>query len=263
MNRIPHFANATVTALLAAVGALNATGADLSVDQVRAALKNASPAMPADLSGKDLSDLDLSRLDFRHANLRGASFFGSKLVLSDFRGAALEGANLNGAWLMGTDFTGANLNRASLLSVVILGGEVRKMPIFKGANMTGVRMIADLPRADLSGANFSNAVVGVNIKNQGMGQMRTDLTGANLAGATLAGADFNRSLMAFCDLRGSNLRGVNFFRVKLAGADLTGADVTGADFTAADLEATIFRDVKGFAEVKGLDSAANVDKIVR
>ena len=164
---------------------------------------------------------------------------------------------------MGTDFTGADLTRASLLSVVILGGEVKKMPIFKDANMRGVKMIADLPGADLSGADFSGAMVGVNIKNQGMGQMRTDLSNANLAGAMLAGADFNRSLMTFCNLRGSNLRGANFFRVKLGGADLTGADVTGADFTEADLEATVFRDVKGFADAKGLDKATNASSIRR
>jgi len=145
----------------------------------------------------------------------------------------------------------------------LLGGTVKKMPIFKGANLSGVKMIADLPGADLSGADFSRAMVGVNIKNQGMGQMRTDLSNANLAGATLAGADFNRSLMAFCNLKGSNLRGANFFRVKFGGADLTGADVTGADFTEADVSGTVFRDVKGFAEAKGLDRAENVDKIVR
>jgi uncharacterized protein YjbI with pentapeptide repeats len=175
----------------------------------------------------------------------------------------LEDANLNGAWLMGTDFTGANLSRASLLSVVVLGGEVKKMPIFKSANMAGVKMIADLPGADLSGADFSRAMVGVNIKNQGMGQMRTDLSGANLAGATLAGADFNRSLMSFCNLKGSNLRAVSFFRAKLEGADLTDADIAGADFTEAELTGAIFRGVKGFAEAKGLDRAENFDKIVR
>ena len=175
----------------------------------------------------------------------------------------MEGANLNGAWLMGTDFTGANLARASLLSVVILGGQVKKMPTFKGANLTGIKMIADLPGADLSGANFTRAMVGVNIKNQGMGQMRTDLSGANLAGATLEGADFNRSLMTFTNLAGANLRGVSFFRVKLGGADLTGADIAGADFTESDVSGTVFRSVKGFGEAKGLDRAENVDKIVR
>jgi uncharacterized protein YjbI with pentapeptide repeats len=146
---------------------------------------------------------------------------------------------------------------------VILGGTVKAMPIFRNANLSGVKMIADLPGADLSGADFSGAKVGVNIKNQGMGQMRTDLSNAKLAGATLAGADFNRSLMTFCDLKGSNLRGANFFRAKLGGADLTGADVTEADFTEADLSGTIFRGVKGLAEAKGLDRAENVDQIVR
>jgi uncharacterized protein YjbI with pentapeptide repeats len=83
-------------------------------------------------------------------------------VQADFRGASLQGANLNGAWLMGTNFTGAHL--------------------------AGVKMIADLPGADLSGADFRDAKVGVNIKNQGMGQMRTDLSNANLAGAVLVSA---------------------------------------------------------------------------
>ncbi len=262
MARAPGVAILAVAALLLCLGR-TVMASDLSLDQVRAALRDASPTRPADLAGKDLSDLDLSKLDFRGANLRGANLFGSKLVQADFRDANLQGANLNGAWLMGTDFTGARLDRASLLSVVVLGGEVKKMPVFKGASMTGVRMIADLPGADLAGADFSRAKVGVDIKNQGMGQMRTDLSGARLAGATLADADFSRSMMAFCDLRGSNLRGASFFRVKLAGADLSDADITGTDFTEADLSGTIFRGVKGFAEAKGLDRAENVDKIVR
>jgi len=125
------------------------------------------------------------------------------------------------------------------------------------------KMIADLPGADLSGADFSDAMVGVNIKNQGMGQMRTDLSNANLSKAVLAGADFNRSLMTFCNLGGANLRGANFYRVKLGGADLTGADVTGANFTEADLEGTVFRDVKGFGDAIGLDQATNASSIRR
>jgi uncharacterized protein YjbI with pentapeptide repeats len=69
--------------------------------------------------------------------------------------------------------------------------------------------------------------------------------------------------MNFSNLRGSNLRGVSFYLVRLAGADLTGADVSGADFTEADLDGTIFKDSKGFDQVKGLDRAVNRDKIVR
>ena len=123
-------------------------------------------------------------------------------------------------------------------------------------------MIADLPGADLSGADFSGAMVGVNIKNQGMGQMRTDLSNANLSGRARR-RRLNRSLMTFCDLRGGNLRGANFFRVKLGGADLTGADVTGANFAEADLEGAVFRDVKGFADAIGLDKATNASPIRR
>jgi len=78
MNRLQGLVPAIVTALLAAPAAMQAAAAELTVDQVRAALKGASSTTAADLSGKDLSDLDLSRLDFRNANLKGASFFGSK-----------------------------------------------------------------------------------------------------------------------------------------------------------------------------------------
>src|SRR4029077_20462876 len=127
------------------------------------------------ISGKDLSDLDLGGLDFRRTGLRGANLFASKLVSSDLRGANLEGANLNGAWLMGADFTDAQLRGASMLSLVVLGGEVKKMPSFKNADLRGIRMIADLPGADLSGSILGQAHIGVEIKNQGMGQMRTDL----------------------------------------------------------------------------------------
>jgi uncharacterized protein YjbI with pentapeptide repeats len=86
---------------------------------------------------------------------------------------------------------------------------------------------------------------------------------SDVCSSDLAGADFNRSLMNFSNLRDSNLRGASFFRAKLAGADLTGADVAGADFTEADLDGTIFRNTKGFDQIKGLDTAANRDKIVR
>jgi uncharacterized protein YjbI with pentapeptide repeats len=113
-----------------ASGALaSAVAADLSVEQVKDRISSATASAQADLSGKDLSDLDLSGIDFRHAKLQGASLFASKLVNCDFRGSDLRSANLNGAWLMGADFSGADLTGASLLSVVVLGGQVKKMPL--------------------------------------------------------------------------------------------------------------------------------------
>lgn len=65
-------------------------------------------------------------------------------------------------------------------------------------------------------------------------------------------------------------QGVSFMSPKrtpgmpaLGRADPTGADVSAAEFTEADLNGTFFRDVKGFAEAKGLDRAEYFDKIVR
>src|SRR6516225_11747087 len=137
-----------------ALGTPGAVAADRSVEQVKAALAAAGPDRPARFDGADLSDLDLSGLDFRQASLRGANLFASRLVRANFAGADLGGANLNGAWLMGADFTGAKLAGASLLSVVVLGGEVKQMPVFERADLHGVRMIADLPGANLAGADL-------------------------------------------------------------------------------------------------------------
>ncbi len=237
--------------------------AELSAAQVRALLARATVEAPADLRGKDLSDIDLSGADLRHADMTGANLFGARLVSANLRGTILAGANLNGAWLMGADFSGAKLTKASLLSVVILGGEIKTMPVFAGADMRDVRMIADLPRANLAGADLTRARIGVDIRNQGMGQMRTDLSGADLSGVDFSGADLNRSLMSFAKLAGSNLRGANLFRVKLEGADLTGADVTDADFSEADLDGTILRGVKGLEHARGLERAEHYDRALR
>ncbi|MEO8655692.1 MAG: pentapeptide repeat-containing protein, partial [Ramlibacter sp.] len=59
--------------------------ADLTSEQVRATLAQASAEKPADLARKDLSNLDLSGLDFKGANLAGANLFGAKLVGADLR----------------------------------------------------------------------------------------------------------------------------------------------------------------------------------
>ena len=135
---------AIVLAVLAAGVATLSCAADLTADQVRQLLATADLDRPADLTGKDLSDLDLSNIDFKRANLSGANLFASRLVSSNLAGAKLARANLNGAWLMGTKFAGADLSGSSMLSLVILGGQVKDKPNFAGANLSGVRMIADL-----------------------------------------------------------------------------------------------------------------------
>ncbi len=123
-----------------------------------------------------------------------------------------------------------------------------------------MRIIAELDGTDLSHANLSKARLGVDIKNQGMGQMRTNLTKANLEGANLSQADLNRTLLRFANLKGADLRGADLFRADLSGADLTGADLSGADFTEADIAGTILRNVRGLDAVKGFDRAAHRER---
>jgi len=249
MNRI----NSIAALMVFATSALPALAADLTAEQVKQILSTSERQSTAALAGKDLSRLDLSLQDFQHVNLARTSFFASKLVQCNFSGATLSGAILNGAWLMGANFSGADLSGAKLMSVVILGGEITARPTFKNANLSGARIIAELDGTDLSHANLSRAHLGVDIKNQGMGQMRTNLTKANLEGADLSGADANRSLLRFANLKDANLRGTDFFRADLSGADLTGADLSGANLEEADINGTIFKGVRGLDTVKGLN----------
>jgi uncharacterized protein YjbI with pentapeptide repeats len=230
-------------------------GADLNAAQVREILASGAPDKPADLSGKSLENLDLSNLDFKRANLSGANLFGAKLVGADLSGANLPGAKLDLAWIMRANFTNADLSNASLLGLVVSSGldiSPAETPVFRGANFSGAHIIARLSRFDLSGANFANAKMGADTKNQSMGLMRADLSGSNLSGTNFSGADLSRALMRFADLTGADLSGTNLTGADLSGADLTDADLTGADATEADLGGVVLKNVRGLETVKGL-----------
>jgi uncharacterized protein YjbI with pentapeptide repeats len=230
-------------------------GADFSAEQVRAILASAASDEPADLSGKSLENLDLSNVDFKRANLSWANLFGAKLVGAGLSGANLSGAKLDLAWIMRANFTNADLSNASLLGLVVSSGLdilPAEAPVFRGANFSSARIIARLSQFDLSGANFANAKMGADMKNQSMGLMRADLSGSNLSGANFSGADLGRALMRFANLTGANLSGADLTGADLSGADLTGADLTGADVTDADLGGAVLKNVRGLESVKGL-----------
>jgi uncharacterized protein YjbI with pentapeptide repeats len=154
LDRLPRRSSFTL------FGVTLSFAADLTADQVREMLAKADPATRIDFTGRDLSDLELSRLDFKRADLSGANLFAARLVSSNLQGAKLARANLNGAWLMGTNFAGADLSGSSMLGLVVLGGDVKEKPSFARANLSGVRMIADLPGADLQGVDLSYAKLG-------------------------------------------------------------------------------------------------------
>jgi uncharacterized protein YjbI with pentapeptide repeats len=241
--------------VLLALATSPSVGADLNAAQVREILASASPDKPTDLSGKSLESIDLSNLDFKRANLSGVNLFGAKLVGADLSGANLSGAKLDLAWIMRANFTNVDLSNASLLGLVVSSGldiSPAEAPVFRDANFSGARIIARLSRFDLSGANFTNAKMGADMKNQSMGLMRADLSGSNLSGANFSGADLSRALMRFADLTGANLSRANLMGADLSGADLTDADLTGADATEADLGGAVLKNVRGLETVKGL-----------
>ncbi|HEX2116180.1 MAG TPA: pentapeptide repeat-containing protein [Alphaproteobacteria bacterium] len=240
--------------------------AKLTADAVISAIKDATPSSPPRLAGQDLSGLDLTDLDFRRADLRGANLFGAKLVGANLSGADLSGANLDAAWLMRTNFAGANLASASLFGPVVyptLDVTPANAPNFENANLAGARIVARLNRVNMRGSNLAGARMGVDMRNQPMGQMRVDLSGADLSGANLVGADLNRAVIAFARLTKADLRKANLFRADLSGSDLTAADLTGADVTEADLYGATIKDVRGFDELVGFDKARNREKIIQ
>lgn len=231
-----------------------ASGAALTREAVQEILSRATSDGPADFSGKSLEKLDLSHLEFRGARLTGANLFGAKLVGADFSGADLTGANLNLAWVIRANFSGANLSKASLQGLVVSMGvdtSATEAPVFAGANLSGARIIARLSWGDLRGANFANAKMGADMKNQSMGLMRADLSDANLVGANFAGADLGHALLRFAKLMGANLKGARLFRADLSGADLTGADLTDADASEADFGGAVLNGARGLEKLKG------------
>jgi uncharacterized protein YjbI with pentapeptide repeats len=240
--------------VLAVCATLPALGADLTADQVHKLLAATSPDRPADFSGKSLENLDLSNFDFSRANLSRANLFGTKLVGANFTGADLSGAKLDLAWIMRANFTNANLSNASLLGLVVSSGlnySAAEAPTFRGANFSGAHIIARLGRFDLRGANFHGAKMAPDMRNQSMGLMRSDLSGADLAGADLSMADLSWALMRFANLTGANLTGANLSEADLYGADLTGADLTGANATEADFGGALLKDTRGLDTMKG------------
>lgn len=263
MRKLHSFVFALAASML--ISPVTSRAADLTSEQVRAKLAEASAEKPADFAHKNLSNLDLSGLDFKGANLAGANLFGAKLVGADFRKVDLTGATLDAAWLMKANFSGARLANASLFAPVMsstMNVTLAERPKFVGADLTGARVIARFSQTDMSNAKFINARMGVDIKNQPMGQMRCDFSSAILTGADFTGADVNRALFSFANLTSANFAGANLFGANLSGADLTGANLAGADLTEADLDGTILKGAKGLDTVIGMDRAKNHDKAI-
>src|SRR6058998_480076 len=218
----------------------------LTREQVLEALDRASPAHPADFTGKDLSGLDLSGVDFKRANLSRCQLVKTSLVK-----AQLFSVTLSDAIATDADFTGAKLDASVMYRVDMRRAVLRDASLFaviasdanfSDADLAHARIIAPMSNAKFARAKLANADLGADPGNQSMGIMRTDASGVDFTGA---------------DFSGANLR-----KVLLVRADLTGADLTDADVTGADLSGAILRSIRGRDRIRGLDKAIHADQAI-
>jgi uncharacterized protein YjbI with pentapeptide repeats len=143
------------------------------------------------LIGADLAEANLADVNLNYANLNGADLSRAQLRRASLRMATLSGTNLSGANLTDADLTEAKLFSESNLSRADL----------TDANLIGARLFeANLTGADLTGANLTWARLDkANLR-------QTHLSRANLSLAILAEANFElawfeRTILAFVDLR--------------------------------------------------------------
>jgi uncharacterized protein YjbI with pentapeptide repeats len=156
------------------------------------------------------------------------------------------------------NFTGADLSGANVMGLVVASGlqtSPAEAPVFLRTKFAKARVIARFGGFDLRGADFTDARLGVDMRNQSMGILRADFSSARLDGADFSRADLGRAWFRFAKLQGARFTGASLQHADFSGADLTGADLTGADATGADFGAAVLTGAIGLDTVTGLDPA--------
>jgi uncharacterized protein YjbI with pentapeptide repeats len=222
MKNSQTFALAVLAIALTDCAAAAADEVAMSRDQVITQLK-AQGAKP-DLSARNLANLDLTQVDFKGANLSAAVLNGATLSH-----ARLDGCNLTVSFFEGADLSNASLRKATLFSTQMAGAKLRN------ADLSGARLIADLHKADLSGATVTHVDGAADMKNQSMGLMQTRFVSGTAIDADFSDSDFSRSDFSFADLTGARLIRTKLVRTDLSGAVLKGANLSGADLHDAQL----------------------------
>jgi uncharacterized protein YjbI with pentapeptide repeats len=256
---------AGLTAMVFAAAGTHAT--DLSVRDLTAKLFQADRAKPPHFSGLDLRELDLSGLDFKGATIADSNLFGADLSRSDLSHAKLKGCHLDRVTIIGTRFDGADLSETSVLrpsTFSTLAAPASEAASFAGTNLTRARLFGRFSRMSFRGAKLAGATLAPFNRTGFIEHIwRTEFTGADLSNADLSGADLTYVLLSFARLRDANLSGAVLRKADLSRADLTNADLTGADLTEADLDGAILTGARGLETALGLDTARNVDKMIR
>lgn len=267
-------ASAAFATCLALAGIAIATSAafaaGITAREITTALFNAKPGETLDFSGRDFQFLDLSGLDFKGARLAKSDLYGVDFTGAKLAGADLSGVRLDRATIIRADFSGANLSNATVLRPTIyatLAADLADAPRFTDANLSSIRVMAQLDGADFKGANLSHADFSPREIRPGQGTistlMKNLLRSCDFTGASLEGADLRHAVLTFAKLANADLSGANLARADLSRADLTGANLTGANLSEADLDGAVLTGVKGLETVKGLSLALNLDRATR
>jgi len=241
--------------------------ADMTVREIASALFKVNPDAPVDLSKHTLAYLDFSGLDFKGAKLAHADLYGADFTGANLRGTDLTHTRLDRAVLIRADLSGANLSGATMRRPTVytdLGNNPADAPRFSGANLTGVRAMANLSGADFHGADLSGANFSAHEAGQGKATLAANVfTGCDFARAILHATNFEGAKLTFARFAGADLKGANLSHTDLSRADFSGADLSGADLTGADLDSANLLGVKGLDTVKGLATALNFDRTIR
>ena len=197
-------------------------GADVTAHDVAVTLFKTKAGEPVDYSNHKLMYLDLSGLDFKgarftHADLYGTDFTGANLKGTDLSHTRLDRSVLIQADLSGADLTGATIFRPTVYTD--LSSNLADAPRFAGANLTSIRVMADLSGADFRGANLTNADLRPLETRPGQGTlstlMRNVLKSCDFSGATLKDANLNRAVLTFSRFVGADLRGADLSDTRL------------------------------------------------
>jgi uncharacterized protein YjbI with pentapeptide repeats len=249
---------------------VNQHGADFTVREISSALYKAKPGEKLNYSNHNLTYLDLAGLNFKGANLAHSDLYGVDLTGANLRGTDLSHTRLDRSVLIRADLSGANLSGATILRPTIyadLSADLADAPRFAGADLSGIRVMANMSGSDFHGADMTGANLSPLEARPGQGTITTlaknMLKSCDFSRAILRGVNFDRAVMTFSRFVGADLRDANLTKADLSKADLTGADLTGADLSGADLDGANLVGVKGLDTVKGLATAVNFDKTIR
>ena len=205
--------------------------------------------VPLDLTGTQLDGATLTDFNFALATLAGASLTDVSAAGASFEGADLRArgslkaanlsgaqTNLQGASFVDADISGAGFVGADISGAVFTGARAASSPssstdfsgvratnaIFSDVHMYGYGQAFDAA-TDMSGVDFTGAVLAADVGGGGF----------DLTGAALTGAKFDNAQCVNCNFTNATLNQASFTAGYLPGVTLSGATMTGASFDKA------------------------------